>query len=83
MNELAQALRDFADRIEAGEVIPGATQCAIIVGDDEHNVNATYIGRLAPAHRAGISLMCAGIYRFNLEQPAAVVPGYLASGSTH
>jgi hypothetical protein len=66
-NELAAALRQFADRIERGEAMPDATQCALVLGDDSGNAQATYIGRYAPAQRAGIALLSAGVIKFNTE----------------
>jgi hypothetical protein len=41
-NELAAALRQFADRIERGEAMPDATQCALVLGDDNGNAQATW-----------------------------------------
>lgn len=67
-NELAAALRQFADRIERGEALPDATQCALVLGDDSGNAQATYIGRYAPAQRAGIALLALGVIKFNAEQ---------------
>lgn len=64
MNEFSAALRQFADRIDAGELLSGASQCAIVLANDDA-VQTTYIGRLAPAVQAGINLLAAGIAKFN------------------
>lgn len=89
-NELSAALRQLADRIEAGELLPRADQAALVLADPAGNVQATYMGRLQPeAHaRAGIGLLSAGIAKFNqgdMQEPAVVTPARPGSifGSTH
>ena len=77
MKELSAALRQFADRVEAGELLPGANQVAIVLANGANEVQAVYMGMQAPAARAGIFLLAAGIQRFNIgelattAQPAA------------
>jgi ABC-type sugar transport system substrate-binding protein len=72
MNELSAALRHFADQIDAGNMLPGATQCALVLGDDLcANVQATYIRDGAPTSAAGIHLLAAGIQRFNVDAVVA------------
>jgi hypothetical protein len=70
MNELSAALRQFADRVDAGELLPGANQCAIVLSNDTE-VQSVYMGPLEPAARAGINLLAAGISRFNVDEMAA------------
>ncbi len=80
MSELSDALRKFADAIDRGEVLPNATQCAVVLADDVGNHKATYIGRMAPASAAGIHLLACGIHNFNV----IATGGYQStSGSTH
>lgn len=79
MSELAQALRAFADRIEAGQALPGAVplECVIVLSDEKSTVNASYLGRRQPAHSVGIYLMAAGIQRMNVHTATALhaMPG--------
>lgn len=91
MSELSNALRNVADRIERGELLVDASQCALVLGNDAGAVQATYIGRTVPASGAGIHLLAAGIQRFNndaarqaqnagSQMPFAAV---INAGSTH
>ena len=83
MGELSAALRQFADRVERGEVLPGATQCVVALSDDMGTVNATYIGRLVPAAKAGIHIAARAVQNFNEESLKAAVPFSATRGSTH
>lgn len=69
MNEFSAALRQFADHIDAGKLLPGANQCAIVLANEDA-VQATYIGKLAPGDKAGINLLAAGIAKFNTGESA-------------
>lgn len=85
MSELSTALRHLADRIERGELLADATRCALVLGNEDGVVQATYIGRSLPASAAGIHLLAAGIQRFNNDvvrggTSAAVVSA--SAGST-
>ncbi len=76
MNELSAALRQFADQIDAGNALPGAEQCALVLADREGvNVQATYIGKHVPASAAGILLLASGIQRFNVNQTVTTPVG--------
>ena len=84
MSELSDALRQFADRIEQGQILPSATQCAVVLSDDTGKYNATYIGRMAPHNVAGIHLLSCGIQRFNDPANNPNIGGFQATrGSTH
>ena len=84
MSELSDALRQFADRIEAGDVLPGASQCTVVLADNSGKYSATYIGRMVPSKAAGIHLLSCGIQRFNDPTDDPVVSGYQSTrGSTH
>lgn len=82
-NELAAALRQFADRIERGEALPDARQCVLVLGDDAGNAQATYIGRYAPVQRAGIQLLGLGLLKLNAEQRMHREQLNLPPGSLH
>ena len=80
MSELSDALRQFADRIDAGNELAGATQCALVLATNDGHVKATYIGRMQPPTVAGIQLLATGIQNMN----AASTGGLKATrGSTH
>lgn len=83
MSELSTALRHLADRIEAGELLADASQCALVLGNDAGVVQATYIGRQVPASAAGIHLLAAGIQRFNNDMARGGALLGATSGSTH
>lgn len=61
MNEIAAALRQFADRLERGELGVEAASAAIVVSSADGVIKANYIGREAPAAEALIFLMARGI----------------------
>lgn len=74
MNELSAALRQFADQIDAGQILPGAIHCAIVVGNTKE-VKAAYIGPYAPASKAGIQLLAEGVVNFNSHEVVTQAPG--------
>lgn len=82
MSELSDALRRFADEIDRGKQLPGATQCVVVLADESGQTAATYIGRLIPAQQAGIHLLARGIMNFNQSIPSAM-PVATTKGSTH
>ena len=81
MSELSDALRQFADRIDKGQALVGATQCALVLADDFGTSAATYIGKMAPAKNAGIHLLARGIQNFNETAPTSGMQA--TRGSTH
>lgn len=60
-SEMAAALRQIADRVEQGAIVPDAQACAIVFADAGGTTKATYIGRDVPADSALIHLMARGI----------------------
>lgn len=85
MSELTDALRQLADRIDRGEVMPNEpAQCALVLASADGMLKATYIGRAVPANRAGIHLLAAGIQRFNEDALHSALPVHAShAGSTH
>ena len=82
MSELSDALRQFADRIDQGLILKDATDAVIVLADGLGQSNATYIGRLVPANKAGIHLLARGIQNFN-ETAAGPMAMSATRGSTH
>lgn len=81
MSELTDALRKFADAIDAGQGVAGATECAVVLHDGKGRYSATYIGRSVPHNMAGIHMLASGIQNFN--QTAAAQGMQATRGSTH
>ena len=80
MSELSDALRQFADHIDKGQALVGASQCVVVLANNDGQVKATYIGRMQPPTVAGIQLLATGIQNMN----AASIGGFKATrGSTH
>ena len=72
MTQLAKLLRQFADGVESGKQFKGACHCAVVLGNDKGETQATYIGQLAPAQAAGIGLLANGILNWNNDIVKAV-----------
>lgn len=85
MSELGAAMRQFADAIDAGTIVPQATMCAIVVSDDAGFTKTTYIGRLAPSEPACIILLARGIQQMveKAQATGAQLSGGVNRGSTH
>lgn len=82
-HEIAQALRQLADRIEQGAAMPKGEpvkSAVVFLTDDAHAVSASYIGRLMPPRQAGAFIAASGIQRFlQSDGPAQSA----TQGSTH
>lgn len=91
-NEIADALRAFADQIDKGAATPNPTEACIVLTNTDGVCGATYIGRKVPTRDAGMFLLTNGLQRFILgnqkDAPVAPVSAYPAGlsttrGSTH
>lgn len=92
-NEIADALRAFADQIEKGAALPNPTEACVVLSNADGICGATYIGRKVPTRDAGMFLLTNGLQRFILgaqkDTPAAApapAPAFGFSttrGSTH
>lgn len=76
MQEVAAALRQFADSVEKGDIVPGAVGCALVLTDDKGFTRTTYIGRQYPIEAATIILLARGIQQMTERS-------LMPSGSTH
>jgi hypothetical protein len=65
MKQLANLLRQFADSVESGKQFKGPVHCAVVLGNDKGETQATYIGQLTPPQSAGIGLLASGILNWN------------------
>lgn len=88
-NEIADALRAFADQIEKGAQVPNPVEACIVLSNAEGLSQATYVGRKLPARDAGMFLLTNGLQRLILgsqnDAPAAAPPPFFGAtrGSTH
>lgn len=86
-NEIADALRRFADQIERGDAVPGASEACVVLANEAGLTSATYIGRKVPSRDAGIFLLASGSQRFIAGMPAVApaAPAPMGShfGATH
>lgn len=85
MKELAAALRQFADAIEAGSVMPHASMAAVVVADDQGVTKTTYIGKVTPPESTCIILLARGVQQMveRAQQVGAKLSGGVTRGSTH
>jgi len=92
-NEIADALRRFADEIDRGYQVPNPIEACVVLANGEGVCGATYIGRKAPTRDAGMFLLTTGLQRFilgNQKDAPAIAPtvpvgGWMGAtrGSTH
>lgn len=98
-NEIADALRRFADEIERGAQVPNPIEACVVLSNCDGVCGATYIGRKAPTRDAGLFLLTNGLQRFILGSqkdtpapaPQGSAPGFgfagitagITRGSTH
>jgi hypothetical protein len=87
MSEMAAALRQIADRLDAGalglEFVP--TSCALVLNGPDGKVSATYIGREVPADMALVFTLARGIEQTvnSTVQGRVKQAPSLSYGSTH
>lgn len=89
-NEIADALRRFADEIEKGAQVPNPVEACVVLANADGTCGASYIGRKAPTRDAGMFLLTNGLQRFIVgdQKDAAPAPAQagwmgLTRGSTH
>ncbi len=86
-NEIADALRRFADQIDSGQVgqVHNPVEACIVLSNADGVCGATYIGRKAPARDAGTFLLANGIQRFVVGSPSETAATTFGAtrGSTH
>lgn len=89
-NEIADALRRFADEIERGTQVAAPVEACVVLANAEGVCGATYIGRKVPSRDAGMFLLTNGMQRFILgsQKDTAVhapAPAFMSTtrGSTH
>lgn len=83
MSEIAAALRQFADRLDKGELLPNSTAAAIVLTDANNAAKATYIGRETPADLALIHLMARGIEATTVSKVQGKMEAVPALGVAH